>query len=337
MNGGSSADFLPPPVLHNARGDVRKAGFELEYSGLSITDSALLVRAVFGGGHVIDSTFEQRVTDTTFGDFKIEIDTKFLKDKQYEAPLRALGFDPDSTDTTRLERALLGVLSTVVPIEIGAPPIPVNQLAPLDELRRRLHLAGAKGTRASVFYAFGMHINPEIASEDPAVLLDHLRAFLLLYPWLKRESEVDLTRSITPYIDRFPSEYARLILRPDYPATPQRLIDDFLQHNPTRNRPLDMLPLLTHLDAERVRRAVPDMSLVTPRPSFHYRLPNCMIDEPHWTLAAEWNRWVAIERLANDAQRIAEMARDYEASEARSFKPFHDDWPDVLEQHMKSA
>lgn len=329
--------FHTPPVLHNARGEVRKAGFELEYSGISIADSALLVRDVFGGEHVIRSTFEHRVKGTPFGDFKVEIDTKFLKDKQYEAPLRTLGVNPDSTDTSWLECALLDVLSTVVPIEIAAPPIPITRLAPLDELRRRLHDAGAKGTRASLFYAFGLHINPEILSDEPALVLDTLRAFILLYPWLKREAEVDLTRSITPYIDRFPSAYRRLILRPDYPATRERLIDDFLEHNPTRNRPLDLLPVLMHLDAERVRRKLPDLPLVNPRPSFHYRLPNCMIDEADWTLAAEWNRWVAVERLANDPQRIAEMAREYEAAEARSFKPFYDKWPGVLEEHMKGS
>jgi hypothetical protein len=336
MNEGPFEEFLPPPVLRNALGEMRKAGFELEYSGVTIAESAILIRAVFGGKHVIDSTFEHRVTDTPFGEFKVEIDTMFLKDKQYETPLRALGVNPDVTDTSWLERALLGVLSTVVPVEIAAPPIPINQLAPLDDLRRRLHEAGAKGTRASMFYAFGMHINPEIPSDDPAVLVDYLRAFILLYPWLKRDAEVDLTRSISPYIDRFPADYGRLILRPDYHATRERLIDDFLEHNPTRNRPLDMLPILTHLDADRVRRNVPDMSLVKPRPSFHYRLPNCMIDEPQWTLAREWNRWVAVERLADDRSRIEAMAHDYEAAEARSFKPFYDAWPDLVEQHVRT-
>src|SRR5687768_14053290 len=90
MNDGQFNPFLLPPVLHNTRGEVRKAGFELEYSGVTIADSARLIRDVFGGTHVAESTFEHRVEDTRFGDFKIEIDTKFLKDKQYEAPLRAL-------------------------------------------------------------------------------------------------------------------------------------------------------------------------------------------------------------------------------------------------------
>jgi hypothetical protein len=36
-----------------------------------------------------------------------------------------------------------------------------------------------------------------------------------------------------------------------------------------------------------------------------------MVDEPQWTLAAEWNRWVEVERLASDPQRLATMSRDY--------------------------
>ena len=55
-------------------------------------------------------------------------------------------------------------------------PAPSARCAP-----RRLHEASAQGTRASVLYAFGMHINPEIPSDHPAMLRDVLRAFVLLY------------------------------------------------------------------------------------------------------------------------------------------------------------
>lgn len=46
---------------------------------------------------------------------------------------------------------------------------------------------------------------------------------------------------------------------------------------------------------------VEDPHLVKARPAYHYRLPNCLIDEPDWRLAREWNTWVAVERLAADA------------------------------------
>ncbi len=327
--------FLLPPAVRNARGEVRRAGFEIEYSGVSLNLSATLVRTVFGGEHVAQTTFVHRVRNTRFGDFQVEIDTTVLKDKTYEKPLRAMGLEPGRLTAQWLEGALLTTFATVVPTEIGSPPIPITELAPLDELRRLLHKYGAKGTRVSLLYAFGMHINPEIPSDDPGQLRDFLRAFVLLYPWLKQRSEVDFTRRMSPYINPFPAAYARLILRDDYPADAGRLIDDYIAHNPTRNRPLDMLPVLAHLDKRRVMDRVADPHLVKGRPAFHYRLPNCMVDEPGWTLAREWNTWVAVERLAGDEARLAEMSRDYLAADQQSLRPFYDKWPGVLEGYMK--
>ncbi len=325
-----------PPVVYNAAGKVRRAGFELEYAGVSIEQSARIVRDVFGGRETVLSTF-QRTVETDLGTFCVEIDATLLKDKTYEQPLRAVGIDPNHLDLRWLEHALLGTFSTIVPIEIGAPAIEITRLDPLDELRRRLHDASAKGTRASFLYAFGMHINPEIPSDDPAMLRDVLRAFVLLYPWLKDRAQIDVSRRITPYVDPFPDEYARLILGPAYPASRDRLIDDYLRYNATRNRALDMLPVLAHLDAHRVLAHVSDRHLVKPRPAFHYRLPNCMIDEEHWTLAREWKLWVAVERLAWDRDRLAEMCRAYLDAQERALKPLVDPWPDLLESYLKAS
>ena len=82
--------FCTPPVVQNAAGKVRNAGFELEYTGVSIFDSAQIVLQVFGGRHIAESTFVQRV-ETDLGRFTCEIDTTFLKDRLYEKPLAALG------------------------------------------------------------------------------------------------------------------------------------------------------------------------------------------------------------------------------------------------------
>jgi hypothetical protein len=335
MTNGRSNPFHLPPVLHTAGGRVRRAGFEFEYAGPDIKVSARLVGDVFGGEHIVRSTFEH-VVRTDLGDFSVEIDASLLKDKKYEKPLRAIGIDPEKTNTQWLENALLDTFSTLVPIEIGTPPIPIDQLDRLDDLRQRLHEANAKGTRASILYAFGFHINPELPSDDPAVIRDFLRAFLLLYPWMKGRAEVDMTRRISPYINAFPDEYARLILREDYPASRERLINDYVALNPTRNRPLDMLPVLSHLDRDRVMARVEDPHLVKPRPAFHYRLPNCMLDEPDWRVAREWNTWVAVERLAYDPRRLAEMSRDYLLADRTSFKPFVDKWPAVLESYIEA-
>jgi hypothetical protein len=327
--------FRTPPVTTTADGRTRRAGFEFEYAGPDIEVSARIVGDVFGGEHLVRSTFEH-VIRSDVGDFSVEIDAALLKDKKYEKPLRAIGIDPATTDTQWLETALLDTFSTLVPIEIGTPPIPIDQLHRLDVLRQRLCKAKAKGTRASILYAFGFHINPELPSDDPGMIRDVLRAFLLLYPWMKQRVDVDLTRRVSPYINPFPDEYARLMLARDYPASPERLIDDYLAHNPTRNRPLDMLPVLAHLDKDRVMARVEDPHLVKPRPAFHYRLPNCLLDEPGWRVAREWNTWVAVERLAYDPPLIAEMSRDYRRADKRSFKPFTDKWPAVLEGYIEA-
>src|SRR4051812_28442853 len=149
-----ATEFVLPPAVRNAAGEVRRAGFELEYAGVDLEQSARLICDVFGGREIVESTYQRRV-ETDGGTFQVEIDTSLLKDKKYEAPLRAIGLNPEQMDLRWLEEALLGTFSTVIPIEIGTPPIPITNLAPLDALRRRLHDAQAKGTRASILYAFG--------------------------------------------------------------------------------------------------------------------------------------------------------------------------------------
>ena len=102
--------FEPPPALNNANGDVRKAGFEFEFSGVTLNVAAMHVRKVFGGEHVIHSTFVHSVRGTRFGTFSVEMDTTVLKDKTYEKPLRAVGLHPRRWDAKPLEQAILDAL-----------------------------------------------------------------------------------------------------------------------------------------------------------------------------------------------------------------------------------
>ena len=50
---------------------------------------------------------------------------------------------------------------------------------------------------------------------------------------------------------------------------------------------------------------------MSPRPAYHYRLPNCRIDEPGWSIAAEWGRWVLVERLAARPDFSERLSRTY--------------------------
>jgi hypothetical protein len=198
---------------------------------------------------------------------------------------------------------------SVLPLEIGTPPIPATRLHELNGLEQALRARHAEGTRAGLLYAFALHFNPEAV--DPSAPTSTLRAFLLLYHWLYRKADVDTLRWVLPFINSFPEEYARLVIDPAYDPDIGRFADDYVAHNPTRNRPLDLLPLLAFNDPDFMKRPEVADQKVGPRPTYHYRLPNSLIDDPEWSIATEWGRWVLVERLAANAELSARLARDY--------------------------
>jgi hypothetical protein len=154
-----------------------------------------------------------------------------------------------------------------------------------------------------------------------------LRAFLALYDWLYALADIDFTRRLTSFVDPFPEEYRLAVLDPSYAPDLDALIDDYLKANPTRNRALDMLPAFAFLKPDKVRAALDEPSSIKARPTFHYRLPNCLVDQPEWSFALEWNRWVEIERLAADAERLTRVSAEVSAEvRAGTGKLTRDEW-----------
>ncbi len=304
------SDFKKPPWQHSHEGEVRRVGIELEMAGIQPEQMADAVISVIGGQAKRESAFHTRLNDTELGEFNIELDANILKNRGYQKALAEVGIDLGKGQTRdSLESALSRVAGLVVPLELVGPPVPWTELERMDEIRQALHDIGARGTNASTFYAFGMQINIEAASLDAAHLLAILRAFLLKYDWLLERSEVDLARRISPYVQAYPDDYIDHVLDPNYAPDIETLIDDFLRLTPTRNRPLDMLPLFAHIDNDRVMQADVERELIKPRPAFHYRLPNCLIDEPDWSLAIAWNDWIAVEELAHDETRLVDALK----------------------------
>ena len=312
--------FDPLPWSRTPAGEPRRVGLELEVAGIRPRQMAEAVTAVVGGRIDQESAFLTRVRETEFGDFAVELDASILRDRRYQEPLAEVGIDLGKGQARdQIEEMVSRVAGLVVPLELVGPPIPWTELGRLDEIRLRLHRAGAKGTHSSPVYAFGLQLNIEAASLDADHLLAMLRAFLLKYEWLLERSDIDLTRRISPYIQSYPEDYVAHVLDRDYRPDIQTLIDDFLHFTPTRNRPLDLLPLFAHIDKDRVMAAPVEKELIKPRPAFHYRLPNCLIDEPDWNLAIPWNDWVRIENLAAD-EKALEQARSARLSESSAFR-----------------
>lgn len=313
MNAPTDEPPLMPPRQRNWAGRPRHVGVEIEFAGLPARDAAALVQELFGGevGALDGHSFE--ITGTSLGDFTAKLDARLLhaKSDRTDAKPRLL-----AELECRLRDIMGNAAALVVPCEVVCPPVPVAALHRIEGLVSALRGAGALGTERSPFYAFGAHLNPDIADTDPGYLAAVLKAYLLLSDWLRAVIAPDVTRRLLAFASPFPSAYAQRVVAPDYWPDLPTLIDDYLVDNPTRNRELDLLPLFTWLDEARVRSVVSD-ALVKGRPTFHYRLPDALVTDPGWSLTHEWNRWLEVERLAEDRARLAAMARAFSDNAAR--------------------
>ena len=307
--------FLLPPALTDKAGQPRKAGFEFEFGNLPILRTAEALRQSLGGKLEVKSPFEAVLHASSLGKLKIERDANILKSVKYRKWLEQLGveFSPGSI-AHEIEANIDNASRILIPCEVITEPIPFTRLGKLDTLIATLNALGAEGTQESLIYAFGLHINPSIPDGHAATLRKYIQAFLLLHTWIIDCSGIDITRRfLTKYIDPFPLPYMELLLDESYTPGINDLIDDYLQYNPTRNRALDMLPILCGLDEERVLHAVneDERHLIKGRPAFHYRLPDCKINVPGWSAAAPWNQWVYIEKLAGDESLLRELISEW--------------------------
>lgn len=296
-----------PKRTKNHNGNLRRIGVELEFSGLDLEDIAAAVQSEFGGNIIKLNDYEIDVSDTEFGTFRIELDAMFLKDLGRRKK-------DDATLFSQLEKfgedMLAGATKPLVPREVCSPPMPIDQLYTLNPLLVRLRKLGAKGTHESLIYAFGVHLNPELPDLKTTTIVAYMQSFALLYDWLKKQQRIDVKRRLSSFIQEWSKDYVLKICQPDYTPDQAKMIDDYLQENPSRNRALDMLPLLTHLDEQRVRKRLPEEK-IKPRPTFHYRMPNCEIDRADWGVDDAWEYWLYVEALANDDARRAEMCSAY--------------------------
>jgi hypothetical protein len=304
-------DFQLPPRIFNEKGEKRRVGFELEFGGLSLEETSRILTLLFGGSALRESDYVYRV-HTYIGDFTLEADSNFLKNKKYEKYLKMLGLSPETSQLGHdIEEALSKLAGTLIPFEVVMPPLPIDNLTPVERIRQELQQNSAKGTKSSFYMPFGMQFNPEVPDFKSETLLSYLRGFFLLFDWLYEESDISIARRVAPFIHDFPEDYINLVLDPAYAPDLDAFMIDYLRYNSTRNRPLDLLPLFAFMDQEKVFSFPVEKELVKPRPTFHYRLPNSMVDDPHWSIAGDWNKWVEIENLANDQERLRKMMADY--------------------------
>jgi len=295
----------------NFDGNERQVGVELEFSGCEPQSILACITDCFGGETQTNSIFNYQVNNTDVGDFTVELDAQILQ--KIVEPNGQKKFK--AADPTYAETLLKIAAESVVPWEVVAPPISLSRLSELNSLFTCLRKKGALGTHSAIRYAFGLHLNPDLPDISAPTLVNYMQAYLCIYDWLYANEKIDLSRKVTPHIDHFDKKYILKVVDTQYQPTLDTFIEDYLEHNETRNRSLDLLPLFAYIDEKWVLHHK-EKALIKARPTFHYRLPNCDIDNPDWNLSHPWSLWLKVEELANNKEVlgifIAEFREDYQ-------------------------
>ncbi|MDX1697748.1 MAG: amidoligase family protein [Thiohalobacterales bacterium] len=316
--------FELPPTVHKEDGNTRSVGFELEFSGISLDETAAAIQSAMGLELRSETAAERILHNEPFGEFSVELDWDYLKRKAAEN-------DNQDEGEEWIER-LSQAAAMLVPVEVVCPPIPLTDLSILDPMVVALRKAGAIGTEESLLSAYGVHVNPELPDLDAESVFSYLRAYCLLQWWLVDAHEVDPTRRLSPYIDLYPEAYLKRVLSRDA-SSMDAIFEDYLEHNATRNRALDLLPLLSEIDEDRVRLAVDDPRIKS-RPTFHYRLPNCHIEKAGWSLSESWNTWCTVEKLAGRKADIDGLAAEFLESDRPFLGISRSDWVEFMGQWL---
>lgn len=297
---GGDARFRALTPRDTAEGAARRVGVEIEFGGLTEAEVATLAAEVLGGQAREAGDFRHVVEGSVLGEIEILLDTAWRR--YAENPIAERGLE--------LGRA-------VVPVEIVTEPLDPVDLPVLDALRARLREAGATGSRDGLFLGFGVHLNAEVANRTVDAILPVLRAYALAEDWLRARRPIDPSRRILPFVAPYPRSLVDALAEAESWSL-DRMIREYLDHAPSRNHGLDMLPVLRDLDEAAVVEALGDAAAsVSARPTYHFRLPDCRIDEPGWSLAVPWDDWATVEEIAADGElldSLAEAWRDHRAS-----------------------
>lgn len=315
-------------------GVERRVGVELEFTDLEPEVIANAIEDLFGGRSKMHSKVDWRVEGTQFGDFEIELDWAYFK--TVVAKQESMDLGDFSELSNMVVEWLTQAAEQLIPWEIVTPPIAMSQLSELSKLVARLRDLGALGTRHSPQYAFGMHLNPELPNLQAGTILNYLKAYLCLYDWIAAEEKTDITRRVSNYIKHFDHHYIKMVIAPGYTPGLTALINDYLEYNPTRNRSLDLLPLFAFCDEKRVKNQVKDPR-IKGRPTLHYRLPNCDIDNPQWNINSTWRLWLEVEKLANNPKRLGVFCDEFRQELSRVGYLFDSRWENRIRELLNDS
>ncbi len=321
-----------PDMLNTRDDSERKVGIEIELSGLGYDELVKLCSHLLGGESRLVTRYVSEI-QTDLGPFLIELDSDPIKDLDLQdarlpESVRELGGHAMSVIDAAAEK--------IVPLEIVTPPLPFGAVERVELLCDKLREAGALGSREAIYYAFGLQLNPELPDLQASTLVRYLQGFAALYEWLKTRHQLDISRKLTTYIEPWSSAYIDLLISDSYAPDMEQLMKDYLHHNPTRNKALDLLPLFSHIDKELLARYVVDARIKS-RPTLHYRLPDCDIDNPLWHFSTVWNDWVILEQVVANTTDLKQLVKAFRESRKLSFRNLTHSWIETTEQLLREG
>jgi len=271
------------------RTEASGIGLEVEFTGVSARTAISALQAALGGSVFEEDPHAYQLRASAIGDIWVELDVRHAHPQRHGA---VLAFNPGR----QLAAAFGSLISPFAPREMILPPRPVGQLAEVDEAIAILRRAGARGDGAIPFDTLGLHFNIGTPADD----IIHIRATTLAFARLDPELRAEIAQGgkrAARMAPPFPQAYVRLLETGSPYQEPGAFIDDYLAHNPTRDRALDLLPLLLHLDGARVRRRLP-YEKISARPVFHWRLPLARVGRENWSILPSWRAWERVEAMA---------------------------------------
>ncbi|WP_147127101.1 amidoligase family protein [Shimia ponticola] len=298
--GGTAGALLPQK-------SERQLGVEVEFAGLTEAEAATKFAAALETSAREDG--DMWVCQTRdFGKCVFYLDTA------YKSKIEQVG-----------GAKALTVARTVVPVELVTDPFDPAALPTLNSALAKLRDAGALGSRHALMYGFGVHLNVAIADASVEHIYAVTCAFALLEEALRSDIDLDIARRALPFIDPYPDSLIEALVG-GRPETMDGFACLLLSKTSSRNHGLDLLPILAELSADVTAEYVSDDTKLSPRPAYHYRLPECRIDEPGWDLSKDWARWCAVEALAasDELDTLIHARREWQTQPALTRRAWRD-------------
>jgi Putative amidoligase enzyme len=156
-------NYWKPAIIKDSAGEHRKVGFEFEFGNLTVRETAEALQNSIGGNIQENNPFYFTITDSSIGNLKIKRDAELLKSVKYRKALSKINvdFSPD-TLIRDIEQGIDSLSSFLIPCEIVTEPLTFKEFPKLNEIVKILNSLKAKGTQNSIFYAFGLHMNPSV-------------------------------------------------------------------------------------------------------------------------------------------------------------------------------